>query len=104
MLARQGDILFVKLNEQIDLSGAQLRPDGVIARGEVTGHAHRVDTSKAQVLTLERSEYKFDILKVLENAPVWHEEHQTVQLEPGLYWIRRQRELDESMRWRYISD
>src|SRR5712691_8027230 len=38
---RQGDIFFVKIDEEVNLSeGTPLR-NGVIAEGEQTGHAHR---------------------------------------------------------------
>ncbi len=39
---RQGDIYFVKLDHNGDLSRATPVKDGVIARGEQTNHAHRV--------------------------------------------------------------
>src|SRR5436309_16001505 len=42
---RQGDIYFVKIDEAVNLSEGTALKNGVIARGEETGHAHRVSPS-----------------------------------------------------------
>src|SRR6266571_263140 len=42
---RQGDIYFVKLDEEIDAARATPVKNGIIAKGETTGHAHRVSPS-----------------------------------------------------------
>ena len=42
---RQGDIYFVKLDEEINSVDAVPVKNGIIAKGETTGHAHRVSPS-----------------------------------------------------------
>ena len=42
---RQGDIYFVKLDGEIDSEKAAPVKNGIIAKGETTGHAHRVSQS-----------------------------------------------------------
>ena len=41
---RQGDIYFVKLDEEIDSANATPVKNGIIAKGETTGHTHRVSS------------------------------------------------------------
>lgn len=116
MMLRQGDILLVPCEiPEEDLARAKVRPDGVIARGELTGHAHRVDTSCAQVLDLERKDGVFTFVRAFEPTFVRHEEHGLVPVEPRpasrpgfvyVYEARRQREatLEEALRWRAVAD
>jgi hypothetical protein len=62
----------------------------VLAEGEITGHAHRLqDPSSAQVFSVGSDLY----LEVsAESATIVHEEHAPVTLPRGGYTIRIQRE------------
>src|SRR5574341_549052 len=94
---RQGDVLLIKRDR---LSEGQLIPipvDGsgriVLAYGEVTGHAHAIaDTAKARLWDAGAERF----LQVLEKTALVHEEHAPIQLEKGVYEVRRQREWDAS--------
>lgn len=88
VLKRQGDILLERVGE-IEMynvpKGYRKIEDGVIARGETTGHAHvleggvLVDSSRGQ-LALVRD----------EGAKVVHDEHDALEIEPGVWLVRHQ--------------
>ena len=87
---RQGDVLV----ERIDTLPEEAEPkgDGVLAEGEMTGHAHRLDaTSDARVLVDSLSLY---IEVGPAGARLVHEEHGPIALDPGRYRVWRQREYD----------
>ena len=52
---RQGDIYFVKIGEEADSAEPRPVKNGVIAKGETTGHAHRVSPSSMAACTASRS-------------------------------------------------
>jgi hypothetical protein len=68
------------------------RSDLILAMGELTGHAHRVEADEAAEL------YEFGDLLFLHviggPASVVHEEHNLIRLPPGVYRVWRQREYD----------
>ena len=101
---RQGDIFFVKLDHQPDLQDAVPLKTGVNARGEQTGHMHRVSPSSlnegAILSLLAGSMY----LKTPEaGATIVHDEHGAIQLPPGLYAVANQQEFD-GLQWRTVLD
>lgn len=92
MQYRQGDILFIKLNEKP--SGNIIPRDDqnriVVAEGEATGHAHAIHEDKVTM-------YRDDVLNrawvvVDDTADVVHEEHDTVILDSGTWEIVYQRQ------------
>lgn len=90
---RQGDVLLVKL-DMSDLPSGAVRQevDGrlVLAYGEVTGHAHAIDTSCASLY-----QWKGDrLIEAKPGARLVHEEHNTIDLEPGFYRVIQQREYE----------
>jgi hypothetical protein len=69
----------------------------ILARGEVTGHAHR--------LTGGDWRCNGKTLVVVTYALLEHEEHSTIRLLPGVYEILQQRELDPlTLIGRWVSD
>jgi hypothetical protein len=86
---RQGDVL-IRLIPSLPKQKAQPRLTGILAYGEVTGHAHRIeDAQKAEVLEIGTGLY----LRVgEEGVRVVHEEHAPVSLPPGNYEVEIQRE------------
>ena len=99
---RQGDILLIPIESVSNV--VEVKGD-VLAVGEATGHAHRVeDPSKAQVVEAEIEGEKFDALVVQEPTALVHEEHGTVPVPVGTYLIRRQREVNLAQGWRRVSD
>lgn len=100
---RQGDLLFVPTPgaEGDVVKGARA---GILARGEATGHAHRLESlDGVDVYVAEGGEL---IVGVAESVNVVHEEHDTVTLSPGYWRVRRQREYDPDAvaRERMVAD
>jgi hypothetical protein len=81
---RQGDLVIRKL-AKTDAGDVQ-EHQSILARGEVTGHAHR--------LTAGEWRCNGRTLVVITYALLEHEEHSTIRLPSGVYEIFRQRELD----------
>jgi hypothetical protein len=106
-MVRQGDLLFIPLDKLPQ--GAQLleseqiewSEDGgiVLAHGEATGHSHTLEAPDTPVYTvdapqrLEEPELAIEVLDD-DGAIVSHQEHDALELERGLWRVRRQRELD----------
>lgn len=101
---RQGDIFFVKLDQDPNLGQARPLKNGIIARGETTGHSHRVAASSlaagAVLLALGREMY---LRSPEAGATIVHEEHGPVELPSGVYAVVRQQEFD-GLRWRAVLD
>jgi hypothetical protein len=101
---RQGDIFFVQLDHQQDFEKATTLKAGIIARGEETGHMHRVAPSSlvdgAALLLLEGAMY----LQSREaGATIVHDEHGALQLPAGIYAVVNQQEFD-GLDWRRVLD
>ena len=97
---RQGDVLLKKI-ETIP-EGAQPTNDDVILRGEATGHAHRLVNGTIFTRTSFPTNQMYVEAKV--GAALVHEEHSTIEIEPGLYEVIRQREYDPKSRTRFVED
>lgn len=100
---RQGDVLIMR-DDSVDLRKGQKleREQGrvVLAHGEATGHAHAIADQTADLYAINEQVY----LRVKgEGAALRHEEHDTINLPPGKYIVRRQREYTpEDIR--YVAD
>ena len=101
---RQGDIFFVKLESKLDLQDAKPIQTGVIARGEQTGHMHRVSNSSladgALLTMLGSSMY---LRSPETGTEIVHDEHGALELPVGLYAVVNQQEFD-GLRWRAVID
>jgi hypothetical protein len=99
---RQGDILFKPITKfPVSRKRLKVRKDGVVAYGEVTGHAHKV-TGDATVF--ERAADKL-LIDVTGTAEVVHEDHKTIALPKGLYEVVRQRQhVPSTRRARFVGD
>ena len=103
---RQGDIYFVKLDQNGtgDLSGAKPVKDSVIARGETTGHAHRVSPASIAAGALLCLLQEAMFLQAPEaGAVIVHDEHGPVDLPEGVYAVVHQQEFD-GLRMRQVWD
>lgn len=98
---RQGDVLFIPCRRLLS-RGLKRRENGVVAYGEVTGHAHRLATECMAMsgvfecgngLVVRVSEHGL-ALSGDPGATFIHEEHAPVHLLPGDYDVRIQREYD----------
>ena len=85
---RHGDV-FIQSCDAIP-TGARRLPHNVLAKGELTGHAHRItERDAAQLWQTDDSLY----LEVFGGrATVEHEEHLPITLDRGTYrvWIQRE--------------
>ena len=95
---RQGDLLFVPCAKIP--KDAKPQEDGVIARGETTGHAHRIRQGMQAMLMVTAA---MAYVRAQEETAVDHEEHATVMLPIGWWEVRRQREY-EPEGWRQVAD
>jgi hypothetical protein len=88
-LYRQGDVLIRKI-KSLPGQKATKRENGILAYGEVTGHAHRVEElHKAEVMEVGEGLF----LRVgKEGVRIVHDEHAPIVLDPGNYQITIQRE------------
>jgi hypothetical protein len=88
----QGDVTFLPVKSIP--SGMKKVSDGILAKGETTGHAHRIGTLEAAEL------YEMDgklFLSVGENGvSIVHEEHAPVTLDTGNYEVHIDKAFDYS--------
>lgn len=109
-MARQGDVVIVRCDRIPDGANPIKREGGkvVLAHGEVTGHMHaisekhvqhfRVDDAMAQRVEdrtrLRAGGALAQTYLMVEGAPALlkHDEHEEIQIAPGTYIVRRQRE------------
>jgi hypothetical protein len=101
---RQGDIYFVKLDEEINSENAAPVRNGIIAKGETTGHAHRVSpSSMAQGALLSLIGRSMFLRSPEAGTTVVHDEHGPIVLPRGSYAVVPQQEFD-GLRWRQVLD
>lgn len=125
---RPGDILFIKIDKLPDIK-LKKRKSNIILKGELSGHAHRLegDVKILEVAerianrliqgiwdgpvfktyigptTVEPNNQVIGYAVVDSPAELTHEEHPTITIPAGIYEIRRQREYDEKQ-IRFVED
>jgi len=85
---RHGDVLIERCPEIP--SGVRRAPHVVLARGEATGHAHRILEPKTAVLFEGEDEGYLQVCA--DHATLVHEEHHPITLTQGVYrfWFQRE--------------
>ena len=83
---RQGDVLFIKINDIDPWRKKYPKEDNIVLMGESTGHAHRLINGILYGNIWDM------FAEVKKNGHLIHEEHGTINLLEGYYKIRRQRE------------
>ena len=73
----------------------------ILAEGEVTGHAHRIASSRAALFEAG-DERRF--LKIRGRTQLQHDEHDAIDLDPGIYEVIRQREYTGDGDYSIIGD
>lgn len=100
---RQGDIYFVKLGEETRSDGKPVKK-GIIAKGETTGHSHRLSpSSMAQGAALLLAGRAMFLRSPQAGTKIVHDEHGAIDLPAGFFAVVRQREFD-GLRWRQVAD
>lgn len=85
---RHGDVMIAAVAEIP--TGARRRPGQVLARGEVTGHSHRVaEIGAAELWEAMGLTY---LTITAETATLIHDEHKPIVLPHGTYRFWQQRE------------
>lgn len=89
LIYRQGDVLLTK----VAVLPKTLKPkkDNIVAYGEVTGHSHRF-SSTDQIVYQTLAGQLF--AKVKKQTSLIHEEHNTLEIDPGIYKVGAEREFD----------
>ena len=106
---RQGDVFIIAVKKsQAFKRGSPIKRDKgsvVLAYGEVTGHAHRIDSPDANLFTVKskRENDNDRFLALTKPVNLRHEEHETIRIPPGLYIVRRQREYTPD-KIKYVAD
>lgn len=93
---RQGDVILLPVPQ---VEGEKI-PHLTLAKGEVTGHKHRIAEGEAEL------SQKDDILYLRvfsDKALLAHEEHKPISIPQGNWMVRIQREY-EPEGWRYVAD
>jgi hypothetical protein len=98
---RQGDVSIITA-DKVPTKAKRVRGELVLARGEVTGHAHRIVEGQAFLYRLATGILYLRVLS--EFAKLGHEEHEDILLPKGDYEVRRQREFDPLGGVRYGMD
>lgn len=103
---RQGDVLLIPV-KALPRGENKVREDNIVERGEVTGHAHRIENGTVLDHVPSDRSFAADVpqafVQAFAGARLVHEEHATIDLPGGTYRVVRQREFDGSDA-RYVSD
>lgn len=110
-MVRQGDVLFVPVKalpvpkEGTEVKGGDRDAAGrlIVQHGEVTGHAHAILEKSADVKEIILADGIARYLDAPEGATLVHEDHGTINIEPGQYNIVIQREYTPEAP-RYVLD
>lgn len=111
-IARQGDVLMFKVDPSEVSEGENITPDNrtgrqTLAYGEVTGHAHAFDVgTKVKQKKSKESKQSIEetVLEIIGRpASLKHEEHTKIDLDPGKFIVRKQREYS-SQQVRRVQD
>lgn len=93
---RQGDVLVIRDDEIAKGDEVQAEQGRVIlAHGEATGHAHALvappkQTTRPRLYLVPNSDDRALVVK--RTTSLAHEEHSHIELSPGAYRVRRQKE------------
>ena len=98
---RQGDILFIKVEEAPEDAKPIKRVEGrlIVAEGEATGHHHAIATPDVEML--ERDNIRW--LVSPEEFVLEHDEHDKVRFDPGVWQVVYQREYDPRQNRRVLD-
>lgn len=89
---RQGDVLLVATTDELPTTASPIERDKgrvVLAYGEATGHAHAIYEKGVSLWSVGEGG---ELLVVDETASLVHEEHDSISIPPGRYFVIHQRE------------
>jgi len=94
MLYQQGDVL-IETVENFPM-GLKKKHGNVLAEGEATGHAHKIDLAQSNVFCDAEGNLYVEVIG--DNAVIQHEEHKQITVPKGKYRVRKVREYDHFYR------
>ncbi len=97
VMYRQGDVLLIRVDEHP--KEAVKLPNVTVAYGEATGHHH---TFERGAVLMELDEQVWVV--ATESAPLAHQEHETILVDPGIYRVQIQREYEPETGSRRVFD
>lgn len=97
----QGDVVFFATTKT---PTGETKSDGVIAEGEVTGHAHRINPKKAFLIFNPASLLLWVKSLDGENVEVEHEEHEKLTLKGDTHVSWGQKEYDWAEGLKRVAD
>lgn len=103
---RQGDLLIVQMTNRDEFRTrfAVEVEDRILAYGEATGHAHRIEEgADVTVWAPSPNQHTGLVIDARKRFRIRHEEHAPLDLPSGLYRVVRQREFDGTQS-RMVSD
>jgi len=93
--ARQGDLSFHPIDKlPANLKKIEHNGSFVLAKGEFTGHSHRVLVADPQQINIYQDRYGRYVLEIKDKTEIVHEEHKTIILQPGIYIQEIEQERD----------
>lgn len=93
MIYRQGDVLIISTKGS--KAGTKCPRENnkvVLAYGEATGHAHAIASKSADLYNLPDTQDRLLRVRGKKVVALLHEEHAPIEIPPGEYIVRRQRE------------
>jgi len=101
----QGDVSVIRLDSIKNIVFKPFKKELKVALGEVTGHSHRVITKTPEKLSWGQDENGY-YLKIEDGAKasLVHEEHETHELDGGIYFFGSQWEYDPLEQFRKVMD
>ena len=91
IMFRQGDVMLIKVDSRPATATIGDKDNGriILAYGEVTGHAHAISVTEAEIW-VEAGRRWLEVC--YDKAHLNHEEHSTIVIPPGTYEVIQQRE------------
>lgn len=83
-MVRHGDVLLIRVGDRPSHAPAPTARRHIVALGEAMGHTHVLEAPCVA---------QGDTITVLEPGRLTHDEHRAIPLAPGVYEVRRQREM-----------
>ena len=89
---RQGDLSFTPIKKLPE--NLKIVLSSILALGENTGHKHQLLERVEQQFQVLEDEKGIKYLSINQPTDLVHEEHKTITIQPGFYWMQNEREYD----------
>lgn len=86
---QQGDVWLKKV-VGIPIGAKEIKRDGILAYGEVTGHKHQLEDTNIRIYETDGRFF----IRVEKPVKIRHEEHKEILVQPGVWEFGQVREKD----------